>query len=145
MTTHSAPARLPVRLPDWPARLTRYIAAAATAPFAPGRMDCALFAAGAVAAMTGTDPAEAWRGRYRTLAGGRRLMRRAGFADHEAVAAAHFAEVAVLEAKPGDLAVIATAAGPALGVVQGPMVYVRRPECLGLVGLAAARRAFRVP
>jgi hypothetical protein len=44
--------------------LDRYLLATATTPFAYGRSDCALFVAGAVDAMTGTDLAARFRGQY---------------------------------------------------------------------------------
>lgn len=43
------------RLPDWPERLAAYIAANRPLPFAWGTHDCALFAAGAVQAVTGCN------------------------------------------------------------------------------------------
>jgi len=132
------------RLPDWHARLVAYLAAASRTPFAPGAHDCALFAAGAVQAMTGNDLAEGWRGRYRTLAGGRRVLKREGVADHVALAARHLEEVPVSWAQPGDVAAVPTADGPALGVVQGASIYVVSAAGLGLVPLTAAARAFRV-
>lgn len=133
-----------MRQRHWKQALGQYLAQAARQPFAPGQHDCALFAAGAVAVMTGQDLAAGWRGRYRTLAGGLRMLRRAGHADHVAFAAAHFAEVPPAFAQPGDLAVVAGADGAALGVVQGENVYVLRPEGLGLVPLSWAHRVFRV-
>ncbi len=141
----TAPARLPVRLPDWEVRLDAFIATGARVPFAPGRMDCALFAAGAVAAMTGTDPAAAFRGRYATLAAGRRALRRAGIASPEAAVTGLFAPVAPQDARPGDIALVPAEAGHALGVVQGELVYVRGPDGLGLVPLSRAARAWTVP
>ena len=132
------------RLPDWHARLVAYLAAAARTPFDPGRHDCALFASGAVEAVTGMDLAEGWRGRYRTLAGGRRVLKRAGFADHIDLAARCLEEVPVSWARPGDIAAVPSADGPALGVVQGGAVYVIGPAGIGLVPLRDATRAFRV-
>lgn len=132
------------RLDDWHARLAAYVYEAGRTPFAYGAHDCALFAAGAVEAMTGTDLAAGWRGIYRTLAGGLKAVKRAGHADHVALAAHHFAEITVAEAMPGDLAVVAGPEGPALGVVQGAQVYVATPTGLGLVPLLQAARVFRV-
>lgn len=60
------------RCEDWHARLAAYVFDAGRTPFAYGSHDCALFAAGAVEAMTGTDLAAGWRGIYRTLAGASR-------------------------------------------------------------------------
>ena len=113
-----------MRLPDWKQHLTLYLADVARRPFAPGVHDCALFAAGAVQAMTGVDMAAPFRGRYRTLAGGSRILKAAGFVDHIALAAARLAEFHTSRAAPGDLAVIPTPDGDALGLVQGEQVYV---------------------
>lgn len=54
----------PVRLARWEPRLRLYLEEQRHAPFAWGRNDCALFVAGAVAAMTGVDLAAAFRGGY---------------------------------------------------------------------------------
>lgn len=133
------------RLPDWRTRLTAYLAEVARRPFRPGSMDCAMFVAGAVKAMTGEDPAAGFRGRYYSLSGGRRLVTAAGHADMIGVAAAQFPEVAPIFAQAGDIAVVDGDDGaPAFGLVQGALIYVRRPEGLGLVPLTDARRAFRV-
>lgn len=140
----------PVRQPGWQIALSQYLAEAGRQQFQWGTHDCALFAAGAVAAMTGVDPAARWRGKdkpkYRTLRGGLGLMRRAGFVDHADVAARMFEEVPVATAQPGDLAAIRDGELFALGVVQGEWIYVLQPDGrLGLVELMAAARVFRVP
>ena len=133
------------RLPDWKPRLLAFIAETAPRPLVYGQHDCALFAAGAVQAMCGVDLAAAWRGHYATRLGGIRALRRAGFRDHIALAAHHFAEVAVAQARVGDLVVVAGDDGPALGLVQGQMIYVLRPDVgLGLVPMVAATKVFRV-
>ncbi len=136
------------RLINWHARLVTYMADCRARPFEIGQHDCALFAAGAVQAMTGHDPAAAWRGRYTTLRGGLRVLRRAGFRDHIKVVATQFPQTPLAQALPGDLAVIDTdngaAFGSALGVVQGEAIYVLGPDGLGLVARNAATRAFRV-
>ena len=133
-----------MRRPDWKLQLIQYLGEAARRPFRPGEHDCALFAAGAVEAMTGTDFAASFKGRYTTLKGGIRLLRAAGFADHAALAAELLPEIAPAFAAPGDLAVIDTPGGPALGVVQGEGIYVLTPDRLGVLPLLSAQRAFRV-
>lgn len=133
-----------MRLDDWQARLVAYLHASARKPFQPGTHDCVLFAAGAVLAMTGQDMAAGWRGRYTTLSGGMRVLRKAGHADHVALAASLFAEVPVAMAQPGDLAAVPTPDGLALGIVQGEAIYVLGPGGLALVSLMTAQRAFRV-
>lgn len=135
------PAR---RAPDWRRKLELYIAAAADRPFGLGQHDCAMFAAGAVAAMTGADPAAPYRGRYGTLTEGLDLLRADGFGDHLDVAGGLFEEVPVARARPGDLAAVAAGDGDALGVVQGEHVYLVGPGGLRLVPLTDAARAWRV-
>ena len=137
---------IPPRLPDWQPRLVAYLARVSAAPFAFGQHDCALFAAGAVEAMTGTDPAARWRGKYATAAQGLARLRRVGIADATDLCAQLFADVPVLMAAPGDLAVIDTPDGPAMGVVQGHLIYVLSQTTgrLGLVDLLAAKRCFKV-
>lgn len=50
------------RLSDWQERLANFLAERRAQPFAWGVNDCCTFAASAVEAMTGTDPAEGLRG-----------------------------------------------------------------------------------
>ena len=52
------------RYPDWPARLERFLLEHDDRPFRYGTWDCGLFVAGAIRAMTGTDPAADVRGLY---------------------------------------------------------------------------------
>ena len=130
------------RFSDWQTRLQAYLGCIAREPLAYGQHDCALFAADAVRAMTGVDFAAPYRGKYATLAGGLRLLARAGFADHVALARAHLTPVAVALAMPGDLAVFDTEAGLALGVVQGAAVYVLHVD--GVLGLVALTNATEV-
>ena len=128
------------RLPDWQKRLTPVLARAARTPC---EHDCALFGADALAAMTGTDLAAPYRGRYRTLTGGLRLLRRDGHADQVALIAAHV-PVRVGRPRPGDLAVVTTPDGPSVGVVQGAAVYVVGPLGAGLVPIDQAQTVFGV-
>lgn len=141
------------RKPGWRNALIAWLAQAARTPFEEGVNDCALFAAGAVLAMTGTDLAEGWRGRYRSTRGGLRALRRAGYADHVDLVARHFAEVPPSLAQAGDLAVLPGGPGgqgrpgdgaAAIGIVQGAAIYVIAPGGLGVVPLTMAERAFRV-
>ena len=148
------PLPFAARPPGWRGRLNAYLAEVGGTPFGYGSLDCALFAAGCVGAMTGIDPAAAWRGRYTTLEQGVRALRRAGHADPEALATALYAEVPVAEAQVGDLAVLAEEADglPIMGIVVGARIAVLRPEGLATIPLVdeararprpAARRMFR--
>lgn len=66
------------RLRDWQSRLQACIAARRRLAFAWGEHDCCLFAADCVQAMTGADPAAAYRGRYDSELGAARLLKAAG-------------------------------------------------------------------
>lgn len=132
-----------MRLPDWRGRLAAYLDETARTAFRPGKHDCALFAAGAVHAMTGTDHAKGWRG-YRTLAEGRKRLAEKGYADHIALIADTLEEIPPSLAAAGDLAIVEGDDDAALGVVLGEMISVLRPDGRGLVPLTDAKRAFRV-
>jgi hypothetical protein len=62
------------RLKDWPSRLAALVAAARARPFEWGTHDCCLWAADAVQALTGRDPAAKWRGTYSTEVGAFRVV-----------------------------------------------------------------------
>lgn len=128
------------RLNDWRDRLTVWLSQQH------GRTDCALAFAEAVQAMTGVDHAADFRGRYDDHAAGIRLLRKRGYKDHVDFVAQHFSEVAIADAKPGDLVVVEVGGElPALGLVQGPSgCYVLHGGRIGLVPLTAATRAFEV-
>ena len=131
------------RFEDWNARLIAYVTRVAPLPFQWGKLDCALFASGGVAAMTGVDLSEGLRG-YKTLKGGLKIVRKAGFEDHVDVFAKSLPPCPVLMAGPGDLAIISDEQGQSVGIVQGMMIYVMGPNGMGLRPLPDAERAFRV-
>lgn len=133
------------RLPDWQTRLHRYLCATRGRAIEPGQHDCCLFAAGSIDAQTGVDLAAPYRGRYATFSGGRRVLRRAGHADHIALIAAHLPEAHPSQALAGDIAIVPTGEGPALGVVQGAVVYVLQAAGgIALVPMAVVQRLFKV-
>jgi len=132
------------RYDDWVPRLIAYLSECHRTPYQPGRHDCALFAAGAVNAMCEVDPAAPYRGRYRSIRGGLRVLRRAGFVDHVAMTADVLPEIPVAMARVGDIIVTDGDDGPAMGVVQGERVYVLTQRGIGTIDLLQAKRAFRV-
>jgi hypothetical protein len=133
------------RLPDWKPRLIAWLASIAGTPFEPGKHDCALFVAGAIEAMTGEDPAARFRGRYTTVRGGLRVIRAEGFGDHVDMVSSRLEEVAPLMAQVGDIAVVDTPRGLALGVVAGAEILVLGLHGLGAVSLLEGKRAFKLP
>ncbi len=133
------------RRPDWQVRLKSYLEAVHRRAFAPGAHDCAMFAAGAIEAMTGADLAEGWRGQYATLVAGRRAMRKAGFEDHVAFAASLLPEIPPSFAQVGDIGTVPDEDGElALCVVQGEAVYSVTETGLAIADRLTMTRAFRV-
>lgn len=131
-----------VRLPDWRPRLQAWLTEVRDRPFAYGEHDCALFAAGAVAAMTGVDLAAEYRGRYGSLKEGFNLAR----GGHLALLRQHLEPIAPALAQVGDIALIGEVGFPALGVFEGGQVLVLRERGgLGTIPRAAAMQAYRVP
>lgn len=128
----------------WKADLRVYLAAQADAPFEMGRVDCGSFGGGAVEAMTGENPHAAVAGKYKTMKGALRALKRLGHEDHIAYAASVMDEIDPLYAQFGDIAVVDSPEGPALGVVVGAHIEIRTPEGRGVVPLTDAVRAFRV-
>lgn len=134
------------RRPDWHSRLAAYLTEAGRKPFAEGSHDCALFAGGAVEAMTGTDPMADLRGRYATTSQGLQLLKSMGYGDHLAWFSAHLPPIRPPERpRAGDVACVPGHDGPSLGIVQGEAVYVLSPTG-GLVfaSLGNIQRAWRV-
>lgn len=90
------------RLRDWPERLAALFAAREAAPFTWGVHDCCLFAADAVLAVTGHDPAADLRGTYTTAAEAVRVLGQHGGLVGIAIARAGRV-VPVALAQPGDV------------------------------------------
>lgn len=123
-----------------PGLLQAFLAENQSRAFKPGEWDCALCAAEWVKVSTGRDLAEEYRGRYKTMKAGQKLIAAQGYEDHVAMVAAHFPEVHPAFAQIGDLAAV----GEALGIVAGEHVFVLRETGFGIVMLERADRAFEV-
>lgn len=135
-----------IRSADWEERLGEYLAANNNAVFKYGKLDCALFAAGAVKAMTGADPARGFRGKYRSQASSIRAIRAAGFDSLAAVMDSKFQDIPTAFAQRGDLVMDGA---DSLGVCIGRDALFVGEEAgdAGLVRLPMASwsRAWRVP
>lgn len=135
-----------VRHNDWQWRLAAYIDEVRTRSFIWGQHDCALFAAGAIAAMTGHDLAAGWRRKYCSSRGAARVLRREGYRDVAALAAAFLSPVPPLSADIGDVAIIADPDGrPALGIVIGAHIAGAGADGLKFEPRSALRQAFHLP
>ncbi len=93
-----------VRRDNWEAALRARVELARDRLFEWGANDCALFAADCVEAITGFDLAAAFRGKYTTAAGARRMLMRYGEGSLEATVTALLgAPVAPALARRGDV------------------------------------------
>jgi hypothetical protein len=113
------------RTPDWEIRFATFLRERASVPFAWGTNDCCTFSADAVLAMTGTDIADDFRGKYTDEKSAFLLIRSltSGSTTADAViyAAAQHGLVEhtyPLMAKRGDLVVIDNAGTLIAGVVH---------------------------
>jgi len=111
-------------------------------PFAWGVQDCCLFAADAVHAQTGVDPAQAERGSYHDAATAQRLLERSG--GLSTLGARAGVEVLPGLAQPGDVGLVDFDGRQSLAVCTG--AHWLAPAALGLAALPfnAARMAWRV-
>ncbi|KKI17501.1 DUF6950 family protein [Sphingomonas sp. Ag1] len=107
------------RYPDWDARLAAYLEPLRLRPFAWGKHDCCIFAAGAVEAMTGVDPMPEFRGRYTTAIGSARALRRFGRGDLAATLDGKFEPVPAALAQRGDIVM----SSGLLGICWGPFLF----------------------
>ena len=87
--------------------LHRYLAEVSGRPFEPGQHDCALFAAGWVDRVCGTQLVAKWQGRYYNLPEGRKMLRRNGIHNLRGLAEAQLDCVGGWAfCQPGDVALI---------------------------------------
>ena len=143
------------RREDWPTRLVNFIAKAQRLSFSWGEKngghDCGLFAANAIEEMTGRDPASWFRGRYSTKIGAYRALKKFSGGGIEEAACRisdenNFPEIPVLTAQRGDLVLLCTREGHALGICVGAHIACARPGFgLTYISLSHAERAWRVP
>ncbi len=132
------------RRESWPAALAALVAGAEGKLFAWGRHDCATFAAENQVAITGENTFDDDPGNYRTAIGAARKLRRLGHGSIEELVAARLEEVSPKLARRGDVVVIDTEIGPALGVVTGENAVSPGLDGLSRYPVSLARRAWRV-
>lgn len=137
------------RLPGWEDRLDALLREAADGFRGWGVRDCALFAADAVEALTGHDPAAEFRGRYSTPLGAARALSRYGAGDLIATADAVLPrhDRPVLACR-GDIVAVPFADGGALALavveLNGTAWVALGPDAILTGPLDAARIAWRV-
>jgi hypothetical protein len=136
-----------IRVSDWEDRLRTYLDRVTEERFVWGSHDCALFTAGAVKAMTETDPAEAFRGTYDSEVTARESLRANGAGTLlKTVTSLFGAHKPIQFAQRGDLVMLDR---KTLGVSVGVFSWFAGQEGdrEGLVHLptAACKYAFSVP
>lgn len=129
------------RLADAAKRLQALVLRQLPQPFAWGIADCALWAASAIEAQLGVDPAASFRGRYRTHIGAHRLLSPLGGLPGIATAVLGDPLPSPLQARPGDVGLVRAGA---LGVCAGETWLVVTGQGLGHVALGEVASAWRV-
>jgi hypothetical protein len=108
-----------LRRRGWEQALAAFTRAHMRTPYQWGQHDCALFAAGAVEAITGEDFAAEFRGTYEDEDGARRLLTSLGCEDVGDLASRYLPEIMPAEARRGDVVMIDGQLGPFLAIVDG--------------------------
>lgn len=113
-----------MRYSDWADRLNTYIKQHLNTPFKWGEFDCCLFPANAVYEMTGIDYAQEFRGHYTTRIGARRALVKYGQGDIRSTIETKFGPMlGRLSAGRGDLVLVETPLGEAMGIVWGGKIW----------------------
>lgn len=126
----------------WRQRLDALIAARMATPFAWGTHDCCLFAADAVLAQTGEDPAAEFRGTYSDAASALGLLQDLG--GLPAVAARAGDPIPPLCARVGDIGLVEYEGRASLAVCAGPVWLVPAEQGLAALPIDCAIAAWRV-
>lgn len=133
-----------MRCSDWPERLRAYLVEAQGRPFDWGRFDCAVFADGTIEAVTGERRFADCTTGYRTRIGSLRRIRKLGYPDLGSVVADRLLERRRLEARRGDILLMASSEGPALGVVTARAIIGLAETGLTPLPLTTPGRVFGV-
>lgn len=130
-----------MRVQNWPELLADFDASARARPFKWGEWDCALMSADWIKTCTGVDPAETYRGRYKTAKGAARILRKGLL---EFCRGFGFEEVRPMMAQRGDIAMIGIEGRESLGVVMAGYVLAPGIDGSVRVPLKMAATAWRV-
>ena len=111
-----------MRHPDWQIRIITTIKAAQERPFCWGENDCCLFVADVCRAACDKDPAAAYRGRYSTEIGAKRVLAKT-HGDIPAALDALFERIPVAMAQRGDALVFDGPQGQTAAVMWAGQVW----------------------
>lgn len=157
-TAEDAKKKMLKRKENWPEALADFFMERRLQTFAWGVNDCCLFVCDAVLAMTGTDVASAFRGKYDSMGASARVAKKilgvdlkSGVGVVEQIAnaiAARFdiPEVPLLMAQRGDVVIFDGELGGTLGVVSmhGHTVVSVSPGGTVEIPIGECRRAWRI-
>jgi hypothetical protein len=130
------------RLHDWQMRFAEFARGRRNRAFEWGGNDCFLFAADAVLAITGADPAGELRGAYASALQAARILRaRGGMA---ALGGMFGTRIAPLMANVGDVVLVDMGGRETFGVCNGTSVIGPGPAGLASCGMGIATAAWRV-
>lgn len=125
--------------------LSWYIKTSIDTPFKWGEFDCCLFACNCVIALMGVDPGKAYRGRYSTAIGAKRALTKYADGTIEGAFNQVFGEFKPrLNLGRGDLVLVATELGNAVGVISGAQIWVTGPAGLTSLPLNKALGGWQV-
>jgi hypothetical protein len=137
---------------DWPEILTRYLTRRQNEKFQWGTMDCCLFACDAVLEMSGLDLAEDFRGKYDSLKSAARIMKEVaggGVLEVAVIKAGVYdiEQIPVLMAQRGDVVLLSSPLGEALGIVglDGRWTHCPGPDGVADAPLKECMKAWRIP
>ena len=135
-----------MRKKDWSEKLVNYLLDNLDTPFEWGTFDCCLFAANAVREMTGKDFAAPFRDKYTTEKGAAKALIKYGQGDIKSTLNAIFGPLKPrLKAGRGDLVLVETDTGDALGVVASGKIWVSTFDGLATIPLERALGCWSVP
>lgn len=132
-----------MRRRDWQQRFAAFGIERRGVPFAWGSNDCCLFAADAVLALTGVDPAQELRGAYDDAARAMRLVEDRGGL-HAIACAALGQPVIPAMATVGDVVLVVNADRELLAICNGVNAIGPGKDGIAVMGMEAALAAWKV-
>lgn len=133
-----------MRRSDWQQRLSMEAIRLQNVPYEFGEHDCILFAANCVMAMTGEDPADDIRGRYKTEIGAARIIKNSGFKSLGDMIADRLPEVAMDQVRRGDVVLCNGPHGEFAAMVVGKTCVGPGRDGMLHIPLSQALRGYRV-
>lgn len=128
-----------MRLDNWESKLAAYLEN--VGPFEWGKNDCCLFAANAVEAMTGVDPAKKYRG-YKTKLGAAKKIKDVGI---EGAWTAEFGEpINPKLCQRGDVVFFDNGGDPAVGVCIGAEFAAMRENGIIMIPMKLALKGWKI-